>query len=83
MPGAPQVRFFDDPAGHRVAYASHGSGPPLVFTAWWVSHVENDWEHPGYRAFFEALGRYHQVIRYDRPGAGLSDRDRNLSFLAD
>ena len=59
-----------------MAYALHGEGPPLVCTAWWVSHLEDDWADPGYQRFFESLGRHHTVLRYDRPGAGLSDRTR-------
>ena len=81
MSSEPQIRFFHSPTGHRVAYAVHGHGPPLLCTAWWVSHLEADWAHPGYRRFFEALGAHHTVIRYDRPGAGLSDREREVVDL--
>jgi pimeloyl-ACP methyl ester carboxylesterase len=62
--------------GERVAYSIHGDGPPLLCVAWWVSHLEGDWQHPGYRQFFGALAKHHTVIRYDRPGTGLSDRER-------
>lgn len=78
----PSVHFFEDPLGHRVAYAVHGEGPPLVCTAWWVSHVESDWENAGFRRFFSTLAEHHTVIRYDRPGAGLSDRERGRVDLA-
>jgi len=67
--------------GERIAYAMHGEGPPLVCVAWWVSHVEEDWQHPGFRAFFGTLAERHTVIRYDRPGAGLSDRERGAVDL--
>ena len=62
--------------GGRIAYAVTGDGPPLVMPAWWVSHVEVDWQAPGFRGFIEALGAHHTVIRYDRLGCGLSDRER-------
>ncbi len=62
--------------GGRVAYAATGEGPPLVFPAWWVSHLEEDWQSPTFRAFIEALSARHTVIRYDRLGTGLSDRHR-------
>jgi len=78
----PAIRFLVDPAGQRVAYAVHGQGPPLVFAAWWVSHVEDDWAQPEYRQFFRELGRHYTVVRYDRPGAGLSDRDRSTFDVA-
>jgi pimeloyl-ACP methyl ester carboxylesterase len=67
------VRFTRDREGRRVAYASHGKGPTLVCPAWWVSHIEKDWDQPDFRAFFEHLGEVATIVRYDRPGVGLSD----------
>ena len=72
----PVIRFFKGPTGHRVAYARHGTGPLLVCGAWWVSHLEQDWADPGFRRFFGGLGAHRSVVRYDRPGSGLSDRER-------
>jgi pimeloyl-ACP methyl ester carboxylesterase len=60
------------PDGADIAYATVGDGPPLIFTSWWVSHVELDWSDSAFRAFFETLAQRHLVVRYDRPGAGLS-----------
>lgn len=74
---SPRIRFFTGAQGQRVAYAIAGSGPPLVLPAWWVSHVERDWADPRFRAFFEALARSRTVVRYDRPGVGLSVRERS------
>jgi pimeloyl-ACP methyl ester carboxylesterase/DNA-binding CsgD family transcriptional regulator len=67
--------------GGRIAYAVTGEGPPLVLPAWWVSHLEVDWQSPGFRAFIEALSAEHTVVRYDRLGTGLSDRDRPTDQL--
>jgi pimeloyl-ACP methyl ester carboxylesterase/DNA-binding CsgD family transcriptional regulator len=61
--------------GRRIAYATVGDGPLLLFGGRWVSHLEEEWEDPAARAFFEELGRTHRVVRYDRLGAGLSDRE--------
>jgi pimeloyl-ACP methyl ester carboxylesterase len=72
----PEVRFFRDPRGQRIAYAIEGRGPLLVFPAWWVSHVEKDAEDPTFRRFFGALAAHFRVVRYDRLGVGLSDRVR-------
>jgi pimeloyl-ACP methyl ester carboxylesterase/DNA-binding CsgD family transcriptional regulator len=60
--------------GRRIAYATVGEGPPLVFGAKWVSHLEEEWEDPRARSFYEELAQNHRVVRYDRLGAGVSDR---------
>jgi pimeloyl-ACP methyl ester carboxylesterase len=71
------VQFAESRTGRRLAYALHGQGPPLVCTAWWVSHLERDWDDPHFRSFFSALAERHTIVRYDRAGAGLSDRRRS------
>src|SRR5947207_2805250 len=60
--------------GKRVAYATVGEGPLLVFSARWITHLEDEWELPEARSFFESFARNYRVVRYDRIGAGLSDR---------
>ncbi|HZX53852.1 MAG TPA: alpha/beta hydrolase, partial [Ilumatobacteraceae bacterium] len=68
------IRFLEF-AGRNVAYSVVGDGPPLVAPAWWVSHLELDWQDRAFRAFWESVGAGHTMVRYDRPGVGLSDRD--------
>ncbi len=58
----------------RLAYEVRGDGPPLVAPAWWVSHLELDWQSPGVRRFWEGVGNNYSLIRYDRLGVGMSDR---------
>jgi pimeloyl-ACP methyl ester carboxylesterase/DNA-binding CsgD family transcriptional regulator len=70
-----EIRFATAPDGVRLAWASHGSGPPLVKAANWLTHLEYDWQSPVWRAWLEELGRAHTVVRYDERGCGLSDRD--------
>jgi len=60
--------------GKRIAYASVGEGPLLLFGGRWLTHLEEEWDDPRARAFFEELAATHRVVRYDRIGAGLSDR---------
>lgn len=57
-----------------VAWSSTGSGPVLVVGGWWSSHLQLDWQDLRFRGFVERLGGSSSVVRYDRPGAGLSDR---------
>lgn len=61
--------------GRKIAYAILGDGPPLVFGARLVTHLEEEWDDPHARSFFENLARTYTVVRYDRLGAGLSDRE--------
>ena len=68
------IRFLQF-AGHRVAYSVTGDGPPLVAPAWWVSHLELDWGLDAFRGLWESVGEGYMVVRYDRLGVGLSDRD--------
>jgi pimeloyl-ACP methyl ester carboxylesterase/DNA-binding CsgD family transcriptional regulator len=67
-----QAIRFTSANGRRIAYATSGEGPPLVLGGWWMSHLELDWREPHLRAFVQALGKYRTVVRYDRPGTGLS-----------
>ena len=69
-----EIRFCELD-GRRIAYATVGEGPTLLFGGRWVTHLEEEWEDPHARAFFEELAHTHRVVRYDRLGAGLSDRD--------
>jgi hypothetical protein len=71
-----QIRFCSTPTG-RIAYAEAGVGPALVLPAWWVSHLELDWESADFRVFMEALAARRRVIRYDPLGTGVSDRRRD------
>jgi pimeloyl-ACP methyl ester carboxylesterase len=75
------VRFVRTPEGKRLAYKETGDGPTLIFAAWWVSHLELHESDPQFRRFFEKLSKRHRVVRYDRIGAGLSDRDRETFTL--
>ena len=74
MTSGPEIRFLPW-ARRRVAYALTGDGPPLVAPAWWVSHVELDWDDQGFREFWQEVGQGYTVVRYDRLGVGMSDRE--------
>ena len=61
------------PDGTRLAYAIHGSGPPLVVASCWLSHLQHDWQSPVWRHFLEDLGAMTTMLRYDERGFGMSD----------
>ena len=69
-----QIRFCVADDAVRIAYAQSGTGPPLVKTANWLTHLEYDWESPVWRHWLRELSRDHTLIRYDERGNGLSDR---------
>jgi pimeloyl-ACP methyl ester carboxylesterase/DNA-binding CsgD family transcriptional regulator len=75
MSSPAQLVRFAELNGRRVAWAAVGEGPPVVMGGWWMSHLELDWRNRRFRDFISALARYRTVVRYDRPGTGLSDRD--------
>jgi pimeloyl-ACP methyl ester carboxylesterase/DNA-binding CsgD family transcriptional regulator len=70
-----ELRFCTAPDGARIAYAVHGSGPPLVRTPTWLTHLEFDWGSPVWRHWLDGLGECNTVLRYDERGCGLSDRE--------
>jgi class 3 adenylate cyclase len=71
---APRIQFATASDGVTIAYATLGSGPPLLILPGWITHLEHLLEdHQG--AFFRRLARSHTIITYDGRGTGLSDRD--------
>src|SRR5215813_11820776 len=70
-----QIRFCTARDGTRLAYATIGTGPPLVKAANWLSHLDYDWESPVWRHWLFELSRRFRLVRYDERGCGLSDRD--------
>jgi class 3 adenylate cyclase/pimeloyl-ACP methyl ester carboxylesterase len=78
-----EIKYCRTAKGVRLAYATVGSGPPLVKTANWLNHLEFDWESPIWRHFLHRLAEGHTLIRYDARGNGLSDWDVDeISFEA-
>ncbi len=69
------IRFCRSADGVGIAYAVHGSGPPLLVDSCWLSHLQFDWQSPVWRHFLDELGKIATVIRFDERGHGLSDRD--------
>jgi pimeloyl-ACP methyl ester carboxylesterase/DNA-binding winged helix-turn-helix (wHTH) protein len=70
-----QIRFCRTPDGGRLAYATVGTGPPLVRAAHWITHLDYEWRSPVWQHWMEGLSRHHTLVRYDERGCGLSDHD--------
>lgn len=70
-----EIRFCTAGDGTRLAYASVGSGPPLLRAAHWITHLDHDWQSPVWHHWLLGLARNRTLIRYDERGCGLSDHD--------
>ena len=76
----PRIRYCSTPAG-RVGYSTSGAGPALLLDSGWITDLRAQLELLSFGAFVERLAEQFTVIRYDKPGCGLSDRDGiDLSF---
>jgi pimeloyl-ACP methyl ester carboxylesterase len=78
----PQIRFLTTSDGARMAYSAVGTGPAVVRTPPWISHLDLEWKIPQIRTFIERLAQDHTVVRYDSLGCGLSDRNRRDFSIA-
>ncbi len=74
MPG-PETKYARNGDVH-LAYQVSGDGPhDIVLVPGFVSHLEALWDLPPFVAMMERLGRFGRVLRFDKRGIGLSDRN--------
>jgi pimeloyl-ACP methyl ester carboxylesterase len=69
------IRFCTTTDGVRIAYATIGSGPPLVYVCGWPQSIDLELDIPNSRDFIEDLAEGFTLVRYDMRGGGLSDRN--------
>jgi pimeloyl-ACP methyl ester carboxylesterase/DNA-binding SARP family transcriptional activator len=84
IPTSPdEVRYCTTREGVRLAYAVHGTGPPIIKAANWMSHLRFDRESPIWRHWVAGLSAHNCLVRYDERANGLSDWEvSDLSFEA-
>jgi serine/threonine protein kinase len=76
-----KIQFCVTTDGVRLAYASTGSGYPLVKSANWLNHLDYEWDSPIWKHWLAELPKHNRLIRYDERGNGLSQRDvKEMSF---
>src|SRR4029077_3577805 len=67
--------------GVRLAYATIGSGPPLVKASNWLTHLAFEGGSPIWRHWWTALSAHHRLLRYGERGNGMSQRGvHDVSF---
>jgi pimeloyl-ACP methyl ester carboxylesterase/DNA-binding CsgD family transcriptional regulator len=69
-----ETRYATSAATH-VAFQVMGSGRDLVYVPGWVSHLEMEMENVLARRFYDDLASFTRLIRFDKRGTGMSDRE--------
>ncbi|MER8508467.1 alpha/beta fold hydrolase [Mesorhizobium sp. M0563] len=69
-------------AGINIAYQVTGDGPvDLIYVPGWVSNLDLAWSSPRLAHMLQRLGSFARLIRMDKRGTGLSDRNVGLPTL--
>jgi DNA-binding winged helix-turn-helix (wHTH) protein/pimeloyl-ACP methyl ester carboxylesterase len=83
LPSRQEIRFCTTADKVRLAYATVGSGSPLVKVANCFNHLDFEWESPIWRHWVRDFASGHSIVRYDGRGNGLSEWDvEDVSFEA-
>jgi class 3 adenylate cyclase/pimeloyl-ACP methyl ester carboxylesterase len=72
-----KIGFARTDDGVRIAYATTGQGPAIVYVLGWATHIESGFDSPLYDAggLLPMSSAHNLFVRYDGRGFGLSDRD--------
>jgi DNA-binding SARP family transcriptional activator/pimeloyl-ACP methyl ester carboxylesterase len=69
-------------AGINIAYQVTGDGPiDLIYVPGWVSNLDLAWASPRLSHVLQRLGSFSRLIRMDKRGTGLSDRNVGLPTM--
>jgi len=72
----PRIQYAQTADGVSIAFWTLGEGMPLVqMPSFPFSHIQMEWQLPGWRRWYERLAEKRMLVRYDSRGTGLSDRD--------
>ena len=73
--GAPEIRYARN-GDVSIAYEVRGRGDlDLIFVGGFVGHLEIERELPAAREFADRLASFSRLIKFDKRGMGLSDRE--------
>ncbi len=71
----PRIQYAQTADGVSIAFWTLGEGMPLVQMPALFSHIQMEWQWRGSRSWYERLAENRKLVRYDRRGTGLSERD--------
>src|SRR5215213_5134404 len=78
---APRTRYARN-EDVSIAYQVVGDGPiDLVHAPGSFSHLEYNWEEPGYARHLRRLAAFTRLILFDKRGTGLSDRSAGIASM--
>jgi class 3 adenylate cyclase len=72
----PRIQYTHTADGVSIAFWTLGEGVPFVHMPvlpW--SHIQLEWQNPGWRRWYERLAEKRKLVRYDGRRSGLSERD--------
>ena len=72
----PRIQYAQTSDGVSIAYATLGSGPPLIYVCGWPGNLAIEWEHQFAREFIQSFAtEFTQVLASAnesfRPGPGV------------
>jgi pimeloyl-ACP methyl ester carboxylesterase/DNA-binding CsgD family transcriptional regulator len=70
-----RIRYVRTTDGIQLAWAEAGTGPVMIKTANWLTHLEYEWESPVWRHWIRFFSEHFRYIRYDERGCGMTDRN--------
>jgi class 3 adenylate cyclase len=72
----PRIQYAKTADGVNIAFWTLGEGVPYVqMPQLPFSHIQLEWQLPGYTHWYERLAEKRKVVRYDGRGSGLSERN--------
>ncbi len=71
----PRIQFAKSSDGVSIAYYEIGPGQPVIHMPGSITNLQSEWRAPGRREWYERFSANYRLIRYDRRGFGMSDRN--------
>jgi len=68
-----RVNYCQSADGTHLAWASTGTGMPVLKAPNWLNHIEYEWTSPVWGDFLSEYSKLCRLVRFDQRGNGLSD----------